>query len=61
MITKTVNGNRFVSECTKCGARKEWEFAPTAVESDLPHFHTEETKVYYISGNYRVPMIRMDA
>ena len=61
MITKTVNGKQFVSECTKCGARKEWESEPTALESDLPHYHTEETKVYYISGDYRVPMIPMDA
>ena len=61
MITKTVNGKQFVSECTQCGRRKEWAFAPTAYESDLSHFHIEENKVYYVSGNYRVPMIRMDA
>jgi hypothetical protein len=57
MITKTVNGKQFVSQCIVCGARREWDFAPTAIESDLPHYHTEENKVYYVSGNYRVPMM----
>ena len=57
MIVKTMNGKLFVSECTKCDKRKEWEFAPTAYESDLPHYHVEGTLVYYIHGNYRIPMV----
>jgi hypothetical protein len=57
MITKTMNGKLFVSECTECGARKEWTTAPAANESNLPHYHVEENKVYYISGNYRIPMV----